>query len=58
MGLDIYNKVKEIIGVVPTELEFLYAIGTFVLFCVIIFVAISPFIVLYRLSKWEILLIL
>lgn len=51
MGLDIYNKVVEIIGELPTELEFLYVLGTILLFLIIIFVAVSPFIILYRLSK-------
>lgn len=51
MGLNIYQKVVEIIGELPTELEFIYAICTVLLFSVLIFIVVSPFVILYKLSK-------
>lgn len=51
MFLEVYNKVKEIIGVLPQEFEFIYILCTIFLFVVIVFVVISPFILLYKISK-------
>lgn len=50
--LDIYNLVVDLIGVVPIELEFIYGIATITLFLLICFVVISPFIIVYKLSRW------
>lgn len=35
MGLEIYNTVKEIIGTLPVELEFIYGIGTILIFAML-----------------------
>lgn len=32
MGLEIYNMVKEVIGTLPVELEFIYGLGTILIF--------------------------
>lgn len=36
MALDIYNMVKEVIGSVPIELEFVYGICTILIVCMLI----------------------
>lgn len=51
MGLNVYQKVVEIIGEVPSNLEFLYVIGTILLLLVIIFVCVSPWVMIWRLIK-------
>lgn len=51
MGLNVYQKVVEIIGEVPNNLEFLYAIGTVLLLLAIIFVCVSPWVMIWRLIK-------
>lgn len=51
MYLEVYNKVKEIIGTLPVELEYVYAICTILLFCLILFAIISPFVFLYKLGR-------
>lgn len=42
-GLNIYNFVKELIGEVPLEMEFLYAIGTIILLMVVFLMVYLPF---------------
>lgn len=42
-GLNIYNFVKELIGEVPLEMEFLYAIGTIILLVVVFLMVYLPF---------------
>ncbi len=51
MYLDIYNKVKEILGVLPPELDYVYAICAILVFAAVIFVVIAPFVVIYRLTS-------
>lgn len=48
MYLEIYNMVKEVIGGVPVEMEFIYSIGTIFVFCMIIYcVFVLPVKILY-----------
>ena len=48
---DLYNKVVEIIGVVPLELDWLYSLGTIVMLIAIVLVIISPFLIVYYLAR-------
>ena len=48
MGLDIYNMVKSIIGEVPVELEFLYAIGTFLLLLIVFLMVYIPWVYIFK----------
>lgn len=50
MAIELFEKAKELIGIVPPQYEFIYAVGTVLLFigCVIVFL--SPIIVLKGLS--------
>lgn len=48
MGLDIYNLVVDIIGELPVELEFIYAIGVLFVFVVVICCAVFPFYLVYK----------
>lgn len=49
MFMNIYSKVQEILGVLPVELEFVYAICTIILFVIIIWCAIFPIKIMYDL---------
>lgn len=42
-GLNIYNFVKQLIGQVPMEMEFIYAIGTIILIIIIFLMVYLPF---------------
>lgn len=46
-GLNIYNFVKQLIGEVPLEMEFLYAIGTLLLIMVVFLMVYLPFTYLF-----------
>ena len=46
MFLEIYNKVKDILGVLPPELEYVYAICTILVFCAVLFCVLAPFVAL------------
>jgi len=48
LGLDIYNFVVSIIGDLPLELHFIYAIGTLFVLVLICVCAVSPFILIYK----------
>lgn len=48
MGLEIYNMVKDIIGTLPIELNFVYGLGTIFVLIMIFLVAASPFIFIYK----------
>lgn len=48
MGLDIYNMVVDILGELPLELHFLYALGTIFVLILVLFCAMLPFIVVYK----------
>lgn len=43
IGLKIYNLVVDIIGPVPVEMEFLYAIGVIVLLMIVVLMVYMPF---------------
>lgn len=43
LGLNIYNLVVSIIGPVPMEMEFIYAIGTIALIIVLLMIVYFPF---------------
>ena len=43
MGLKIYNFVVEVIGEVPMEMEFIYAIGTIICLMIIFLMVYIPF---------------
>lgn len=47
-SLKIYELAKTIIGEVPMEMEFVYAIGTIFLFFMIILVIFFPFYMIYK----------
>lgn len=51
MNLEIYEKVKEIIGILPPEMEWAYAVGTIILFSIIIACCVFPFAIIYKWSK-------
>lgn len=48
MGLDIYNMVVSILGDLPLELQFLYGVGTIFVLILVLFCAMLPFIVVYK----------
>lgn len=48
MNLNLYETVVSIIGYLPNEMHFVYAIGVIFIYFVIITCAISPFILLFR----------
>lgn len=54
MFMTVYNEVVNIIGTVPPELEFIYAICTISLFIMIIYCITIPFSILYDTvgGKW------
>ncbi len=54
MIMTLYEEVKNIIGVVPIELEYVYAICTISLFIMIIYCITIPFRILYDVigGKW------
>ena len=47
MVTDLYNKVVELIGVVPIELDWLYPIGTLFMLGVILLAFLTPFLIMY-----------
>ena len=47
MFLNIYNMVVEVLGVLPTELEWLYGLGTIIVFYLILSVIFFPFTFIY-----------
>lgn len=47
-SLNIYELAKSIIGYVPMEMEFVYAIGTIFLFFMTILVIFFPFYLIYK----------
>lgn len=49
LGLEIYNLVVEILGVLPFELSFVYGICTILLFCCVIAFVALPFVIVYKL---------
>lgn len=49
IGVEIYNLVVEILGPLPMEMNFLYALGTIILFTVIIACCCVPFLIMYKL---------
>jgi len=49
VGLDIYNLVVEIIGILPIELNFVYGLCTILLFCCVIAFIAMPFVIVYKL---------
>lgn len=49
MGLNIYNMVVEIIGVLPIELNFIYGICTVLVFSFVIMFIALPWVIVYRL---------
>lgn len=48
MNVNLYDLVVEIIGVVPSGYQFIYALGTIFLLIVTLFVIVSPFIFMYQ----------
>jgi hypothetical protein len=48
MGLDIYNMVKDVIGELPIELEFLYAIGTFLVLIIVFLIIYIPWYYIFK----------
>lgn len=52
--MKIYDLVVDIIGPLPLELEFIYAIGVCIVLAAIIYACIAPFILLYNtiFSRW------
>lgn len=48
MGLEIYNFVVSILGELPNELNFLYAIGTLFVFVLICYCAVVPYILIFK----------
>lgn len=48
MGLEIYNLVVEVIGELPMELNFVYAICTVLVILFLLMVVAFPFILIYR----------
>lgn len=51
MGLEIYNLIVSIIGELPVELQFIYAICTILFIMVILMIIAFPFILIYRSVK-------
>lgn len=49
VGLEIYNLVVNIIGVLPVELTFVYGICTILVFCCVIAFISMPFVIVYKL---------
>ncbi len=49
MGLNIYNMVVEIIGVLPIELNFIYGICTILVFSFVIMFIALPWVIVYKL---------
>lgn len=47
MFLNIYNMVVEVLGVLPVELEWLYGLGTIIVFYLILSVIFFPFTFMY-----------
>ena len=52
MFLNIYNMVKEVLGVLPIELEWVYGVGTIIVFYMIMVVIFFPFTFIYGGRKW------
>ncbi len=48
IGLNAYNLVVKIIGEVPPEMEFLYAIGTIILLIIVFLMVYLPFVYLFK----------
>ena len=48
MGLEIYNMVKDILGTLPVELNWVYGFGTIFVLAMVIVVAASPFVFIYK----------
>ena len=46
--MDIYNLVVELIGTVPSELTWIYGIGTVILVAVMISCVVFPFVLIYK----------
>lgn len=49
MGLNIYNMVVEIIGVLPIELNFIYVICTILVFSFVLMFIALPWVIVYKL---------
>lgn len=49
IGLNIYNMVVEIIGVLPIELNFVYGFCTILVFCFILMFIALPWVIVYKL---------
>ena len=47
MLLNIYNMVKEVLGILPMELEWCYGLGTIIVFFLILSVVFFPFSLMY-----------
>lgn len=47
MITDLYNKVVELIGVVPIDLDWLYSVGTIFMLGVILLAFLIPFLIMY-----------
>lgn len=50
MAIELFEKAKELIGVLPPELEFVYGICTIILFIGIVLVFLSPIFIMKGLS--------
>ena len=48
IGLEVYNTVVSVIGVLPAELQFVYGLCTIVLFVFLIMIVAFPFVLIYR----------
>lgn len=51
MLTDIYNLVVQILGQVPTEIDYVYPIATLIMFGIIMLAFITPFYILILLAK-------
>lgn len=51
MGLNLYNIVQEIVGQLPPELNILYSIFTLILGVGVLFLILSPMILVYKIIR-------
>lgn len=51
MNLDVYNAIKEIIGTLPPQLEWVYGMSTVLFLFMLFFIVSYPFIMIFNLGK-------
>lgn len=51
MALELYEIVKEMIGVLPPEMQWAYGVATIILFSIILGCVVFPFAIIYKWVK-------